>query len=176
MSIVNTEKLFKEHYRVLCHYAWQYLNDIEQAKDLVQDVFVNFHQRISTFANNQDEDYLKNYLYLSVKNSCFNLLKKRKVVEKYWNEQNSKEEYELTTEINIIRSEVLAAIYAAIETLPQSCQLIFKKTYIDGLSNIEVAKELNLSINTIKTQKQRGLKAIKVKLSPELLTMFLLIF
>lgn len=161
---------------MLRHYAWQYLGDEELSKDVVHDVFVSFHQRQFSSSEQADEEYLKNYLFLSVRNSSFSLLKKKKVREKYWQEQVFEEPSEQMIELNIIRSEVLAAVYSAIETLPDSCQLIFKKTYLEGLSNIEVAAELNISVNTVKTQKQRGMKALKAKLSPELITLFLLLF
>lgn len=170
-----TEKLFKQYYRILCHYAWQYLKDIEVSKDLVQDVFTSFHQRKFDLNTEKNEDYFRNYLYLSVRNACFNLLKKKQVQEKYWQDNNFEEQSEHLIELNIIRSEVLAAVYSAIESLPESCQLIFKKTYLEGLSNAEVAEELNLSINTIKTQKQRGMKALKAKLNPDLIALFLLL-
>lgn len=172
---VHTEKLFKQYYRLLCHYAWQYLRDVEAAKDLVQDVFTSFHQREFNLQLENNEEYFKNYLFLAVRNACFNLLKRKQVQEKYWQENTFKEESDHMIELNIIRAEVIASIYAAIESLPESCQLIFKKTYIDGLSNAEVAAELNLSINTIKTQKQRGMKALKARLSPDILLLFLLL-
>lgn len=175
MSII-TEKFFKQYYRILCHYAWQYLKDVEASKDLVQDVFVAFHQSRVILELENNETYLKNYLFLAVRNACFNALKKKKVEKKYWEEKDFEEESEHTIELNIIRSEVLGAVYAAIETLPESCQMIFKKTYIEGFSNAEVAIELNLSINTIKTQKQRGIKAIKSKLPPDFLALFILLF
>jgi len=170
-----TEKLFKQHYRMLCHYAWQYVRDIELSKDLVQDVFTSFYQRQINISQEENEDYFKNYLFISVKNACINLLKKRLVEEKYWKENSFQEDSEHVIELNIIRSEVMAAIYAAIDSLPESCQLIFKKTYIEGFSNAEVAEELKVSINTIKTQKQRGMKAIKAKLNPDLIALFLLL-
>lgn len=78
-------------------------------------------------------------------------------------------------ELNIIRSEVLEIVYKAIESLPDSCQLIFKKTYLEGFSNMDVAEELNISINTVKTQKQRGMKALKAKLNPDIIALFLLL-
>lgn len=173
---VITEKLFKQYYRTLCHYAWQYLKDVEVSKDLVQDVFAAFHQRLPDIASENSEAYFKNYLFLAVRNACLNALKKQKVEKKYWEEKIFEEESEHAIELNIIRSEVLAAVYAVIETLPESCQLIFKKTYIEGLSNAEAAAELDLSINTIKTQKQRGIKTLKSKLPPHLMALFLLLF
>lgn len=160
---------------MLCHYAWQYLHDEELSKDLVQDVFVSFHQVEFTSDFKDNEDYLKNYLYLSVRNACFSLLKKKRVRDRFSKEQSFEQESEQMIELNIIRSEVLEIVYKAIESLPDSCQLIFKKTYLEGFSNIEVAEELNISINTVKTQKQRGMKALKAKLNPDIIALFLLL-
>ena len=154
---------------MLCHYAWQYVGDSEIARDIVQDVFASAHQLRYKFLPETSENHIKNYFFLAVRNSCLNVLRKKKTEERYWEKTVFNETIDNSTEIRIIRSEVMNAILTVIETLPSSCQLIFKKTYLEGLSNAEVAKELNLSINTVKTQKQRGLKMLKSRLSPDLL-------
>jgi RNA polymerase sigma factor (sigma-70 family) len=76
----------------------------------------------------------------------------------------------------IIRSEVLNEINLAIQKLPSSCQQIFRMGYLEGLTNPEIAETLSISINTVKTQKQRALKSIKTSLNPEIFSIFLSIY
>jgi RNA polymerase sigma-70 factor (ECF subfamily) len=53
--------------------------------------------------------------------------------------------------------------------MPTSCQQVFRLGYLDGLSNLEITRELKISINTVKTQKQRGMKMLLKRLNPEFL-------
>jgi RNA polymerase sigma-70 factor (ECF subfamily) len=46
--------------------------------------------------------------------------------------------------------------------------------YLEGMKNHEIAKELGISVNTVKTQKQRALQLLRLKLKPEFF-IFLLI-
>jgi RNA polymerase sigma-70 factor (ECF subfamily) len=47
--------------------------------------------------------------------------------------------------------------------------------YFDGKKNQEIAEELDMSINTVKKQKQRALQLLRVKLTPELFTWFVML-
>jgi RNA polymerase sigma-70 factor (ECF subfamily) len=73
----------------------------------------------------------------------------------------------------MIETEVLTEINKIINKLPEACQAIFKLSYIEGFSNQEIADQLQLSINTIKTQKRRGLKYVQSKLNPEFFIIFM---
>ena len=45
-----------------------------------------------------------------------------------------------------------ARIWRAIDELPKKCREIFLMSKRDGLSNSEIAEELNLSVKTVKNQ------------------------
>jgi RNA polymerase sigma-70 factor (ECF subfamily) len=47
--------------------------------------------------------------------------------------------------------------------------------YFDGKKNQEIADELDMSVNTVKKQKQRALELMRVKLSPEMFTAFIML-
>ena len=63
-----------------------------------------------------------------------------------------------------IRAEVVAELFGAIDELPEKSKEIFKKSYIDGLEDKKIAEELGISLNTIKTQKQRAKSFLRVRL------------
>ena len=62
----------------------------------------------------------------------------------------------------------------SIKALPPQCQLVFKLSRQDGLSNKEIAKSLNLSENTVKSHLKKADKEIKGNM--EFLTALLLIY
>jgi len=54
---------------------------------------------------------------------------------------------------------------AAVSALPDQCQLIFRLSREEGLSDKQIAQQLDLSVNTIRTQKHRALQKLKTSLN-----------
>ncbi|WP_343539725.1 RNA polymerase sigma-70 factor [Sphingobacterium thalpophilum] len=158
------EKLFRQYYKSLCHFAWKFVGESSVAEDLVQDAFIAFYKEGKTLEN---EAAIKNFLYSSVRFACYNYLRHEKVKQRYWNVIGFTEEDDRALELNIIHSEVIKEIYRIIEEMPFACQQIFRMGYLEGLSNLEITQKLQVSVNTVKTQKQRGMKILLKKLSPE---------
>lgn len=167
---MGTEELFNKYYKTLCYYAWQFTKDVDLARDIVQDVFYVYHKK--KWEISSEEYAIKSYLYSSIKFACLKVLRRSDISARYWKETGFQEEYDNEIEYNIIKAEVIADVISIIETLPTACQAIFRKGYLEGLSNLEIAKELNISIATVKTQKQRGLKIIRTKLKSEHFLLF----
>jgi len=161
------EKLFRTYYRSLCHFAWKFVGESTTAEDLVQEAFITFfrdQQRME-----QSDAFIRNYLYTAVRFSCLKHLRHEKVKEKYWTRVEFNEEDGHSVERSIIHTEVINEIYRIIAQMPSACQQIFKMGYLDGLSNLEITERLQISVNTVKTQKQRGMKILMDKLHPEFL-------
>src|SRR5688572_24390529 len=62
------EKLFRSLFAPLSRYANTYVSDVDEAKDIVQQVFVKMWQQ----RNVLQVDSLKSYLYRSVYHECVN--------------------------------------------------------------------------------------------------------
>lgn len=165
------EKLFRLHYKSLCHFAWKIVADVSVAEDLVQDAFIAFYREEKRTLDN--EIAIKNFLYSSVRFACYNHLRHEKVKQRYWNVVGFTEEDDQALELNIIHSEVIQEIYRIIEEMPHACQQIFRLGYLDGLSNLEITQKLQVSVNTVKTQKQRGMKMLLKKLNPEFIPLII---
>ncbi len=165
------EALFKKHYKSLCHFAWEMTGDMSIAEDIVSDAFLVYFKQKDRVSD--DETAIKNFLYSTVRFSCYNLARQRKIVNRYWEKNGYLDHYDSEIENNIIRSEVLAEILSIVATLPSSCQQVFRKGYLEGLSNAEIAEEMGIRINTVKTQKQRGMEVLIRKLNPEFLALFI---
>ena len=73
MSLPEIEQLFKEHYEALFRYAFSILKNEEDAKDVLQIVFINLWERKDTLHINSSS---KAYLYRSVYNESLNFIKK----------------------------------------------------------------------------------------------------
>ena len=64
---------------------------------------------------------------------------------------------------NIITVETTRLLLEGVDSLPTEWSKVFKLLYLEGKTIKEVAKELNLSLSTVKTQKARGLTAMRRK-------------
>ena len=73
------KEIFDEHYRPLCFYASKYV-DMEDAKDITQNVFVELWQRNMKFPTPLA---LKAYLYTTVHNACMNNLKLAEIHQRH---------------------------------------------------------------------------------------------
>ncbi|WP_177181289.1 RNA polymerase sigma-70 factor [Parapedobacter koreensis] len=142
----------------LLYLATTIVHDEAMAADIVQDAFVKLWNRRESF---NDMMAVKAFLYLCVKNSCRNEYKHNKVVEKYLSRQEEPIESPIMM-AKIIEAEVLNNLYNAIEKLPVACREVVLLSYFEGMSNQEVAKQLNISINTVKTQKLRALRNLRM--------------
>ena len=67
---------FQKYGGLLCNYAYSYLNNREEAEDVVQEVFLQLLETEKVFPFN--DIAIKSYLLKSVRNSCLNILKKKK--------------------------------------------------------------------------------------------------
>ncbi|TKC09509.1 RNA polymerase sigma-70 factor [Pedobacter frigoris] len=157
------EKVFKKYYSRLCDFACYLLKDQDAAEDIVQDVFIVYleeHERISPHP-----DAVKSFLYSSVKNACLNKIRHLKVVDGYHKKFPLDILDDPQTLNGIIHAEVLSEIHEAINALPEGCALVLKYGYLEGLQNRKIAELLNISLNTVKSQKQRALQLLRLKLS-----------
>lgn len=171
MKATDHDKLlFKKHYRALCYFAWQLVQDEKVAEDLAQDAFVAYLNNKAGLSD--DEQAIQSFLYTSIKYAVYNLNRRDKVMRKFWERTVFTEQDEVDYEHQVIRAEFVSAIHRALEKLPEGCRKIMTMSYVDGSSNEEIAQTLQLSINTVKTQKRRGLAVLRQKLNLDYFSMF----
>lgn len=158
------EVLFKEFYVRLTIHANKFVQDSEVAKEIVQDLFVSIYEKRETLNINTS---LNSYLYRAVRNRSINYIKAQKQKDKY--SQYIKYTVDNTDNAveNIInKSELESALFLAISELPAKCRMIFKLNRFEGLSNGEIAEQLELSKRTVETQISKALKILRSKLQP----------
>jgi len=156
--------VFNRFYKELVIYANNFLFDQQASEDVVQDVFILLWENANTI---DIRTSLKAYLFAMVRNKCLNYLKSIKITDDLnLIDLNSMivldEDLDLTSEEE--KSIVYNHILKVIDTFPDSMQEVFKLKFIENLSYNEIAEELNISVNTVKTQLQRA----KTKISQSL--------
>lgn len=165
------QDVFKAYYPRLCDFACRFLKDMDEAEDVVQDVFVAFLER-DTAIRKQDST-TKAFLYAAVKNACLNRLRREGMAGRYLQHAPPEETDERDALYHLIHAEVIGEIHQAMDTLPPGCALVLRKGYLEGLKNPEIAEQLGVSINTVKSQKQRALLLLREKLTPQAMALLL---
>jgi len=160
-----SEKIFSDHFRELCFFAERLSGSKETAEDLVADSFVKMLQRKESFENLQN---IKAFLFVTTRNACINSFK---AGQRHANAHRQMH-YLLKSdagkaglfEDEIIRAEVINAIYTEVENLPDRAKTVFKLIFTEGLSNEEIARQLGIEIQTVRSQKARALQLLRTTL------------
>lgn len=146
---------FDMFYDSLCHFAYKYLRDKNDAEDVVQETFMALWDNKGDFTSLHAA---KSYLYTVTKNKCLNLLStssnRLRILE---------HEYVHTLEFfesHVLEEEVYRLLDQAIKNLPDQSKKIVD-LHLQGLKNQEIADHLGVSINTVKTLKKNAYKAIR---------------
>lgn len=161
-EISSFEMLFKTHYSPLCRFAMSYLQDPEEAEEIVQATFIGFWEKRESI---EIETSLKSYLFRSVRNACLNELKRQKVRQLH--AESVVREGEPISEPSdriAIKKELETKIQEAIQLLPEQCRLIFKMSRFEELKYQEIADQLGLSIKTVENQMGKALKIMREQL------------
>ena len=157
-------QLFEQYYLRLVVFAHRYLEDLESARDVVQDLFVDLYDSRQSISI---QTSLKSYLYSAVKNRCLNQVKHEQVKEKHRNMIRSEANVpdpNLEEIMDVVELE--ARIYEIVLKLPERCRQIYIMSRVDGKRNSEIADTLNLSIRTVETQISKALKSLRDNLLP----------
>lgn len=173
ISLNEFETLFKRHYAELCAFANKYLEDLEAAEEIVQDLFVRFWE------NSEKQEVpaaLRSYLFTAVKNACLNQLKHLKIKEQYkLHNERELNASQASADSEFDASELDLRIKQAIEELPEGRRKIFILSRYEGLKYHEIAEKLQLSVKTVENQMGEALKFLRVQLKEFLVTLLVII-
>lgn len=143
----------------LLWFAIGFLKNKETSEEIVSDVYVNIWNNRSQLTNIIN---LKSYLFICVRNGCLSHLRKMK------NDKivsiDSVNEFQFLTveepENTSLEKEIVEQIYAAIETLPCKCKMVFTLAKINGLKYREIADVLGITEKTVNNHLVLAVKKI----------------
>ena len=156
------ELLFRFYYPGLVTFASRIVLDPDEAEEIVQDFFVKLWSGRKEI---KKSDTLKSYFFTSVKNRALNYLKKEKISEKV--RENLREMIEtdqLYQPDLFVESELQSRIKTAFKKLPSRTNEVFTLSRFQGLSNDQIAEQLNISKRTVETQISNALKILREEL------------
>lgn len=162
------ELLFNTIYMQLYVYCRKFIAEPEEAKDLLQNVFLRFWEKREELDIHTS---LKSYLYRSVQNECLNYLRtiqyQNTVSEKVVHTEALEEDN--LPDIILVNKDILDIFTTTLSQLPEGCRKVFCLSREKGMKNIEIADELGISVRTVETQIYRALKILKTNLQEYLI-------
>lgn len=161
----EVEKLFKEYFKPLCGFAVKYVADLDDAKNIVHEVFVSLWEKWGSFG---PEVNYRAYLYTAVRNRCLNHLRDRKntVGIEAITQQAADPAHELETK------ELQQEIDYAIQTLPEKCRMVFEMSRFEGLKYTEIADRMGIAVKTVEAQMTRALSLLRDQLGKFMVMIF----
>lgn len=162
------DRLFNTFFPAIIYFAESIIHNREEAEDIVMETFRKLWQLQSNF---ETVKKVKAFLYISVRNACFNHLQsfyRRKYnLQAEINEE--KGDYETNCALDAMKTKEeniqIQTIYTAVQKLPTKCRQVFELFYFEGKSSQEIAKQLNTAVTTARNQRARGVLLIKQQLT-----------
>ena len=174
--MTDFDPIFLKYHHPLFLYTLKFIEDEDEALDLVQDVFLSVWEHGQPL---KIDDQTKAYLFASTKNSCLNNIKHQKIVRKFelhaaLQLKESEASYYQSGEKSLIEKESVQKIDTAINSLTDIYKEVIILSRFDGLKNKEIAEHLNIPIRTVETRIFRAVALLKEKIT--LQSLFLLFF
>lgn len=153
------EALFHSYYEMLTRYAFTFINNSDEAEDIVQQVYINLWENRMKV---QVHTSARSLLYKAVYNACLNRIKHLKIKTRYNSEALYTTEQSYTHPTD--QKELMNRLDEALKALPEQCRRIFEMSRFEQLKYHEIAEKLNLSIKTIENQMGKALKIMRMEL------------
>ena len=159
----DLQHIFDKYAKNLCLYALNYLETEADAEDIVQDVFIRCWEKRDILLS--DEKVIKTYLFNSVRNACLDKKKKKDVMRYHIDiiKQEIIDEETITFD-----EQLLLEIREELAQMPDQTQKVITRVFMQDMKYQEVADDLHISINTVKTLLRNGIKHLRSHFSQHL--------
>ncbi|WP_158657080.1 RNA polymerase sigma factor [Maribacter cobaltidurans] len=150
------EEMFLKHYQEWCLLSFSYVGDLEDSKDVVQNIFIKLLQK-EFDAPIVD---LKKYINTCIRNESLKKIKKsqRTFSLKNYSTEVSSHENEL------IRSEISDTLFRQIDALPDHSKKVFELCVLEDLKYENAAEIMGITVNTVKYHLKKSFKLLRLNL------------
>ncbi len=152
-EVVNNsfEELYKEFSDDILRYAYSILKNYEEAKDIVQEVFIRHYEKEESF---KGQCSFKTWLFVIARNLCYSRLRSKDFHNESIERNIIKRNYADTFDINISIQNALKKVSK------ESSELLYLKEY-EGYSYAEISEITNLTVENIAVKLFRVKKQLR---------------
>ncbi|WP_293872107.1 RNA polymerase sigma factor [Flavobacterium sp.] len=163
------EKLYHEYKILVFNVALNYIQNLEDAEEITQDVFVKVYHSLHNF--NQKSSF-KTWIYRITINQCLDFIKQKNSQKRFFifgkKSQNEKEYLNISSfehpGIMMEKKEDAQILFEVINTLIENQKTAFLLSKLDGMSNPEIAEIMQVSISSVESLIFRAKNTLREKL------------
>lgn len=162
-------EIYDHYWNMLLRIAIKKIGDVDLSMDIVQDLFVDLWQRRHTITIHTG---LRAYLISALYHKLFQHFRKQGIHEKHIDQykvlvHDGLQEIFTANGYEENYTHVLVAIEQSIEDMPDRMRVVFNMKYQRSLSNLEIAEQLGISLQTVKNQLSRALTLVRTHMQQQ---------
>ena len=157
--------LYDRHAALVYGIALKFLSNTGEAEDLTQDIFLLLTKQCSY---DPKRGTLRTYLAVITRSRALDRLRARSRSQKRLLDSSLEENARVLSESpieDICQAERSQIVQSAVEQLSIKEQEVLKMAYYQGLSQSEIAQQLDIALGTVKSRSRRGLLKLRQALT-----------
>lgn len=152
--------LFEKHWENAYSEAYKRLKNQDNAKDIVQEIFVHIWVNRQTLKIKS----LPAYLHIAIRNKVINFVAKQKPIHPFFDHFNNIAETNSPADADLLWKDFFNSYETLLNSLPPKRQIIFRLHYQEDISTKEISKRLGITKKTVQNQLGKAINTLKVAL------------
>lgn len=152
-------ELFMRYHLKVYYFVLGLVKSESDAEDLTQEIFLKLWTHRSRFTEVRT---FGSYLYVLAKHTAFNYIESRRVnlvnLERAGEEDGERSD---TPYEDLVAKDLRLLVDMIVETMPPQRKMIYRMSRDEGLSNTEIAENLQLSKKTVENHLNLALKELR---------------
>jgi len=170
LLLMTFDDIYSEHHKMVFNLALQYVQNIEDAEEITQDVFVKVFDNLNSY---KKQAILKTWIYRIAINQSLDFIKSKNALKRNFlstifslNGTNYKIEPSHFNHPGIVleQKEAYQKIFEAINQLPNNQKTVIILLKIEDKSQAEAAEIMDMNVKALESLFQRAKKKLEILL------------
>ncbi len=162
MNSYGTERILKDFSEGLRKFVASRVSNYSHVDDILQDVFIKIHMNIDSL---KDSTKVKSWVFQIAHNTIIDFYRKLKIKAENIDDIIIRDSFSDSTieklHVENPEQEIASGLMEMIDALPEKYSQALFLVEIQGLSQVELAKQLGISVSGAKSRVQRGRQMLK---------------
>lgn len=163
-------RIYSIYFPKMVRFAREYVISQEEAQNIVQDIFLYLWERQDTLNIISNKNA---FLFTLTKNKCIDFYRQQSRVNRLKESLDALQERELGMKMEALKQfdenmfstqEIEEILNNAVNNLPDKCREVFILSRMEGLKHEEIARQLNISVNTVQNHISVAIRKLKTEL------------